>query len=59
MGLDAARAGWAQNSLCRPRRPQSLLQRKRMPKFVKILLACLICLAVAGGVVWLVGALSA
>ncbi len=30
-----------------------------MPKFVKILLACLICLAVAGGVVWLVGALSA
>ncbi len=25
-----------------------------MPKFAKILLACLICLAVAGGVVWLI-----
>jgi hypothetical protein len=24
-----------------------------MPKFVKILLACLICLAVVGGVIWL------
>jgi len=28
-----------------------------MPKFVKIILACLICLAVAGGVVWLIQAL--
>jgi hypothetical protein len=25
-----------------------------MPKFLKIILACLICLAFAGGVVWLV-----
>ena len=25
-----------------------------MPKFAKILLACLICLAVAGGVIWLI-----
>lgn len=29
-----------------------------MPKSVKILLACLICLAVAGGAVWLVRALA-
>ncbi len=25
-----------------------------MPTFVKILLACLICVAVAGGVIWLI-----
>jgi len=25
-----------------------------MPKFAKILLACLICLAVAGGLIWLI-----
>jgi len=25
-----------------------------MPTFVKILLACLICLAVAGGLIWLI-----
>jgi hypothetical protein len=30
-----------------------------MPKFVKILLACLICLTVAAGVIWLVRVLSA
>ncbi len=28
-----------------------------MPKFAKILLACLICLAVAGGVIWLIQSL--
>jgi len=30
-----------------------------MPKFVKILLACLICLAVAGGLIWLIQHVSA
>jgi hypothetical protein len=30
-----------------------------MPKFAKILLACLICLAVAGGLVWLIQRLAA
>ena len=30
-----------------------------MPKFVKILLACLICLAIAGGAVWLIRTLAA
>lgn len=25
-----------------------------MPKFLKILLACLICLAIAGGLAWLI-----
>jgi hypothetical protein len=30
-----------------------------MPKFVKILLACLICLAVAGGLIWLFQRVSA
>jgi hypothetical protein len=29
-----------------------------MPKFVKIILACLICLAVAGGLIWLVNTLG-
>jgi len=29
-----------------------------MPKFAKILLACLICLAVAGGLIWLIQRLS-
>lgn len=27
---------------------------KTMPKFLKILLACLICLAIAGGLAWLI-----
>jgi hypothetical protein len=30
-----------------------------IPKFVRILLACLICLAVAGGLNWLIQRLSA
>jgi hypothetical protein len=30
-----------------------------MPKFVKIFLACLICLAVAGGVIWLIQRVAA
>jgi flagellar biogenesis protein FliO len=29
-------------------------QGAAMPKFAKILLACLICLAVAGGLIWLI-----
>ena len=29
-----------------------------MPKFAKILLACLICLAVVGGLIWLVQRLA-
>jgi hypothetical protein len=29
-----------------------------MPKFAKILLACLICLAVAGGLIWLIQRLA-
>jgi hypothetical protein len=28
-----------------------------MPKFAKLILACLLCLAVGGGVIWLVRAL--
>jgi len=30
-----------------------------MPKFAKILLACLICLAIAGGLIWLIQRLAA
>jgi len=30
-----------------------------MPKFVKIILACLICLAVAGGLIWMIQRLAA
>jgi hypothetical protein len=30
-----------------------------MPKLIKLLLACLICLSVAGGVIWLAGLLGA
>jgi len=33
-------------------------RRTPMPKFVKIILACLICLAVAGGLIWLVNTLG-
>jgi hypothetical protein len=29
-----------------------------MPKFAKIFLACLICLAVAGGLIWLIRRLA-
>jgi hypothetical protein len=29
-----------------------------MPKFAKILLACLICLAVVGGLIWLIQRLA-
>jgi hypothetical protein len=28
-----------------------------MPKFAKLVLACLLCLAVGGAVIWLIGAL--
>jgi hypothetical protein len=29
-------------------------REKRMPKFVRFFLACLLCLAVVGGLIWLI-----